>query len=140
MVDFPTYVDINVFVYWLGNHPSFGETAHAWIKRIEEAPRGRYMTSSLTLYETPVIIASLTGGSLRDSSLVEGVINPITSLKGLVIDPLKPEDLTQAVALMKEYDLDYEDSLHLTAALRRSIKEIISDDRDFDKTPLRRTF
>ena len=140
MVDFPTYVDINVFVYWLGNHPSFGETAHGWIKRIEEAPRGRYMTSSLTLYETPVIIASLTGGILRDSSLVEGVINPITSLKGLVIDPLKPEDLTQAVALMKEYDLDYEDSLHLTAALRRSIKEIISDDRDFDKTPLRRTF
>ena len=140
MVDAESYVDINVFIYWLGNHPSFGEVAYQWIKKIENAPHGKYVTSSLTLYETMVIIAGLTGRSLRDGSLVEGVINPITNLKGLMIDQLRLEDLLQAVDLMKEYDLDYEDSLHLTTALRTGVKEIISNDTDFDKTSMRRTF
>jgi len=140
MVGDTSYVDINVFIYWLGNHPSFGETAYEWIKKIEDAPRGRYITSSLTLYETLIIIAGLTGRSLKDNSLIEGVVNSITNLKGLVIETLRPEDLIQAAVLMKEYNLDYEDSLHVTTALRAGTEEIISNDRDFDKTPLRRTF
>lgn len=140
MVDASKYVDINVFIYWLGNHPSFGEAAYEWIKKIENAPRGEYVTSSLTLYEALVIIAGLTGRSLKEWSFVKEVINSITSLKSLMIRPLKPEDLIQAVYLMKEYNLDYEDSLHLATALGMGVNEIISNDKDFDKTPLRRTF
>jgi predicted nucleic acid-binding protein len=41
---------------------------------------------------------------------------------------------------MKEYGLDYEDALHLAAALRSKVREIISNDQDFDKTPLKRRF
>lgn len=41
---------------------------------------------------------------------------------------------------MKKYDLDYEDSLHFAAALKTSVKEIVSNDEDFDKTPLKRIF
>lgn len=140
MVEVEIYVDCNVFVYWLGGHPSFGDTAYEWVKKIEDAPRGKYVTSSLTVYETLVIVAGLTGGSLKDSSLVGGVVEPITNLKGLVIEPLMPEDLTQASESMKEYDLDYEDSLHLATALRTGAKEIVSNDEDFDRTPLRRNF
>ena len=140
MVGVASYVDVNIFVYWLGNHPLFGETAYKWIKKIENAPRGEYATSSLTLYETLIIIAGLTGKSLRDKRLVEEVIDSMTHLKGLLIRPLKPEDLIQAVELMKEYDIDYEDSIHLAAALRKGAKEIVSNDEDFDKTKLKRTF
>lgn len=140
MVGVASYVDVNIFVYWLGNHPLFGETAYKWIKKIENAPRGEYATSSLTLYETLIIIAGLTGKSLRDKRLVEEVIDSMTHLKGLLIRPLKPEDLIQAVELMKEYDIDYEDSIHLAAALRKGAKEIVSNDKDFDKTKLKRTF
>lgn len=134
------YVDTNVFIYWLGDHPSFGEVAYEWIRKIDDAPRGGYVTSGLTINETLVIIAGLTGESLSDFSLVEGVIDSITSLKGLTIEALGPQDLTEAVTLMKEYGLDYEDSLHLTIALRKDVEEIISNDEDFDKTPLKRTF
>lgn len=140
MVGVASYVDVNIFVYWLGNHPLFGETAYKWIKKIENAPRGEYATSSLTLYETLIIIAGLTGKSLRDKRLVEEVIDSMTHLKGLLIRPLKPEDLIQAVELMREYDIDYEDSIHLAAALRKGAKEIVSNDKDFDKTKLKRTF
>lgn len=140
MVEAARYVDINTFIYWLGDHPSFGETAFRWIKRIENSPRGEYVTSSLTIYEVIVIIAGLTGRSLKDNQFIEKLVNSITSLKGLIIEPLKPEDFIQGVRLMKEYNLDYEDSLHLAVAIRKNIKEIISNDKDFDKTMLRRNF
>lgn len=87
-----------------------------------------------------MIIAGLTGGSLKDRSIVEGVVDPITNLKGLIIESLTPEDLRQASELMREYDLDYEDSLHLATALRTRVKEIVSNDKDFDRTPLKRIF
>ena len=100
MVDSPRYVDINIFVYWLGKHPTLGKVALEWIRRIEGSSRGSYVTSSLTLYETLVIMSGLVGRSLRDKTLIEGVVNPIMNLKGLVIEPLRPEDYTQALDLM----------------------------------------
>lgn len=126
-------------MYWLGKHPTLGEVALEWIRRIESSPRGSYVTSSLTLYEALVIISGLVGRSLKDKTLIEGVVNPIMNLKGLVIEPLRPEDYTQAQNLMEEYGLDYEDSLHLSVAKRKGAKEIVSNDKDFDKTPLKRT-
>ncbi|MEM0313173.1 MAG: type II toxin-antitoxin system VapC family toxin [Candidatus Bathyarchaeia archaeon] len=140
MVDPEGYVDVNIFVYWLGNHPTFGRTSYEWIKRIEEAPRGKYITSALTLYETMVIVAGLSGKNLKDQELVEGVVNSIESLSGLRIMPLTAEDMEEAAKLAKEYSLDCEDAIHLAAALRSRAKEIISNDEDFDRTPLKRRF
>ena len=140
MVDPEIYIDTNVFVYWLGNHPTFGEKAYQWIKKVEEAPRGKYATSSLTIYQTLVIIAGLTGKSLKDQKLAKEITHSITSLPGLIIIPLIQKDIIQAVSLMREYELDYEDTLHLTVALKGKAKEIISNDQDFDKTPLKRSF
>ncbi|MBS7620636.1 type II toxin-antitoxin system VapC family toxin [Candidatus Bathyarchaeota archaeon] len=133
-------MDINVFVYWLGNHPAFGKTAYELVKKIEESARGKYVTSTLTLYQTLMIIAGLTDKNLKDKKLVEKIVNSITSLPGLIITPLTKEDVSKAVSLMGEYDLDYEDALHLAAALRNKTKEIISNDQDYDKTPLKRKF
>jgi hypothetical protein len=138
MVDNSSYVDINIFVYWLGNHPKFGETAYKWIKKIENSQRGKYVTSSLTLYETLVIMAGLTGKNLKDEAFTEEVIKSMTQIKGLIIEPLKPEDFTKAVDLMKEYNLDYEDSIHLAVALRTGVQEILSNDKDFDVAPIKR--
>src|SRR5512135_2301508 len=112
MVDNPTYVDINTFVYWLGQHPEFGETALVWIKKIENSQRGKYVTSSLTLYQTLVIMAGLTGKNLKNPTLTTAIIDAITHIKGLTIEPLKVEDYTKALDLMKEYNLDFEDSIH----------------------------
>ncbi|MBS7626801.1 PIN domain-containing protein [Candidatus Bathyarchaeota archaeon] len=140
MVDPEGYIDINIFVYWLGNHPTFGRASYEWIKKIEEAPRGKYVTSALTLYQTMVIIAGLTGKNLKDQELIEEVVNSIESLSGLRIIPLTMEDVTQAAKLMKEYSLDCEDAMHLATALRSRAKEIISNDEDFNRTPLKRRF
>jgi predicted nucleic acid-binding protein len=139
MVVTQSYVDINIFVYWLGNHPKYGETAYKWIKKFENAQRGEYVTSSLTLYETLIIIAGLSGKNLKDKEFTEDVINSMTHIKGLAIEPLKPDDFTKAVDLMETYKLDYEDSLHLAVALRVNAQEILSNDKDFDVAPIKRT-
>lgn len=138
MVGDTIYVDVNIFIYWLGGHPEFGEAAYRWIKKIEGSPSGKFATSSLTLYETLVIIAGLVGGSLKDAVLTEMVVDSLSKIQGLKLEPLKSEDFVRALDLMKEYKLDYEDSLHLATALRIGAKEIISNDRDYDVTPLKR--
>ena len=132
------YVDVNVFVYWLCGHPSFGKKAKNWIEKIEK--EGNYVTSVLTLYETLIIVAGLTNKSLKDKEFVRTVISSITGLKGLKVESLVKEDFAKAVEIMNDFGLDFEDSLHLAVALRKNVKEIISNDSDFDKTNVKRVF
>lgn len=138
MADGPRYVDVNIFVYWLGSHPKFTEPAKKWISRMEESSRGDYVTSAITLYETLVILGDLTGKNFKDKSLIANTIHPISHIKGLTIEPLKPEDFAKAVDIMSEWKLDYEDSLHLAVALRVGAQEIVSNDKDFDLAPIKR--
>ncbi len=130
------YVDVNIFVYWLGNHPKFGEVAYRWVQQIENSSK-EYFTSSLTVYETLVIMAGLTGKNLKDAVFAEKVTGALTHMKGLTIEPLKPEDLTGALNLMSNYNLDYEDALHLAVATRVGAQEIISNDKDFKTAPIK---
>ncbi len=134
------YVDVNVFVYWLGNNPTFGKTAHKWINEIEKSPSGEYVTSSLSIYEALVILAGLANKTLKDNTFTESIIKAITGIKSLIIEPLKPEDYTTAIDLMDEYRLDYEDSLHLAIAIKTGTNEIVSSDKHFDATPLKRHY
>jgi len=140
VVAIPKYVDINVFVYWLGAHPQFGEESLKWVEDMETGPRKKYVTSALTLYELLLVISSLAGKSLKDAEFAGEVVYALISLKGLAIEPLKSRDALQAPSLMKKHGLDYEDSLHLATALRVGAGEIVSNDGDFDKTSLKRTF
>ena len=139
MVENPRYVDVNIFIYWLGNNPKHTPTAQKWIKKIENSPRGTYITSSLTLYETIVVLGGLTGKNLKDKDFVTQIINAITQLKGLTVEPLKQQDFEKAVNLMQECELDYEDSLHLAVAIRTKAQEILSNDKDFDTAQIKRT-
>jgi predicted nucleic acid-binding protein len=138
-VETTRYVDVNIFVYWLGKHPKFGETAYKWVCKIENSTRKEYVTSSLTIYEALVIMAGLAGSNLKDKAFVEEVINSLTRMKGLTIEPIKLEDFTSATDLMSNYKIDYEDALHLAVATRIGAQEIISNDKDFSTTHIKRT-
>ena len=95
------YVDFNVFVYWLSAHPIFGESARRWVNEIERAKAGEYITSTLTIYETLVILAGLTGRSLEDEGYVGVVIEAITGLSKLAIEPLTLVSIILYVNLLK---------------------------------------
>lgn len=139
MVENEAYVDVNVFIYWLGAHPEYGDRARGWVKKIESS-RGGYSTSALTLYEVPVILSGLTGGNLKDGCLISRVIESFTSLVGLSITPLELLDFSAAYRLMRDYNLDLEDALHLACAQKTGAKRIVTNDEVFKRTPLERVF
>ncbi|MCL2476480.1 PIN domain-containing protein [Candidatus Bathycorpusculum sp.] len=134
------YVDVNIFVYWLSNHPVYGETAYSWIQKIIASSPREYVTSSLTIYEALYVLAGLAGKNLKNRPFVAQITTALTQLKGLTIEPLKPEDLTTATELMDSNKLDYEDALHLAVAIRTGAKEIITDDKDFNITSIKKVF
>ncbi|XHH07993.1 MAG: type II toxin-antitoxin system VapC family toxin [Candidatus Bathyarchaeia archaeon] len=131
------YIDVNIFVYWLGNHPKFGETAYRWIQEIESSAGKTFFTSSITVYETLVIMAGLAGKNLKNADFVEEITYSLTHMKGLTIEPLKPEDLTNAADLISVYKIDYEDALHLATATRIGAKEIVTNDKHFNATSIK---
>ena len=134
-----TYLDVNIFVYWLTDHPEFGEKALHWIKKIEDNPN-EYMTSALTIYETAVIIAGIFGNTLKDTKFVTQINMVFSELNNLNIIPLTPHQIIEAPTLMTRYDLDFEDAIHLNAAMENDVKRIISNDKDFNKSPVNREF
>jgi uncharacterized protein len=136
-VETTRYIDVNIFVYWLGKHPKFGEIAHQWIQKIENSTHKEYFTSSLTIYEVLFVMAGLSGKNLKDKAFVVEVTNSLTRIKGLTIEALKHEDLTAATELMGNHKIDYEDALHLAVAKRIGAQEIISNDKDFSTTPVK---
>ena len=139
-MDPEAYLDVNVFVYWLGGHPTHGAKAHSWIKTVENSFGARCTTSTLSLYQVLVVMAGLTGTTLSDVGFVEKVYTAITGLLGLRMVPLTSRHFSRALALMHSYGVDYEDALHLAVAMDEGLNKIVSNDKDFDKTPLNRMF
>jgi len=125
------YVDVNVFVYWLGDDPIYGAQATAIIDRIEKGERAT--TSSLTLWLTHVIL-----GNLAERYSEQEFLERIKALFFLRIEPLLFEDYERASEYVERFDLDLEDALHLATAIRVGAKDIYSNDMDFDRTPLKR--
>lgn len=127
------YLDINVFVYWLTDHPDFGETATGIIERVEMGEKG--VTSSLT----PWLINVVLEREVQDYSpklLMENLL----SIRNLRITPLKITDYEKACSCAEQYGLDFEDAIHLSVALEEKAEKIYSNDEDFDDTPLKRVF
>ena len=135
-----SYVDVNVFVYWLGGHPVYGPRAREWIDAIARSPKGSFLTSSLTIYEVAVILAGLAGRGLGDVEFASRLAAAFGELKGLEIAQLEARDYVDAIPLMERYRVDLEDALHLATALRLGARRIVSNDADFDRTPLKRVF
>jgi len=85
-------------------------------------------------------MAGLAGETMKDAGFVEKVQEAITGLRGLQIVPLTSMHFSRALTLMQAYSVDYEDALHLAVAMEAGFDKIVSNDNDFDKTPLKRVF
>ena len=125
------YVDVNVFVYWLGDDPVFGDEATGIIEQIEKGERAA--TSSLTPWLTHVALVTAGARNYSEEKLVEKFLE----LPFLRVEPLELGDYEKAVGAMRRYGLDLEDGLHFALAERLKIREVYSNDRDFEKTPLK---
>lgn len=124
------YVDVNVFVYWLGDDRVFGDEATAIVKRVERGERA--VTSTVTPWLVHVILAGF-GGEYDEGKML-GRLGDLGFLK---LEPLLWEDYQMALRGMEKHRLDLEDALHWAVAQRLGISEIYSSDRDFSRTTVK---
>ncbi len=124
------YVDVNVFVYWLGDDAAFGDEATAIVKRIESGERA--VTSAITPWLIHVVLRGLGRGYDE-----EKMVARLGELGFLRMEPLVWADYQTALKAMDANRLDFEDALHLGVAQRLGIQEIYSNDGDFSKTTVR---
>ncbi len=124
------YVDVNVFVYWLGDDAAFGDEATAIVKRIERGERA--VTSAITPWLVHVVLRGLGRGYDE-----EKMVARLGELGFLRMEPLVWEDYQTALKGMHAHRLDFEDALHFGVAQRLGTHEIYSNDGDFSKTPVK---
>jgi len=107
------YIDVNILYYFLTDHPEFGERSEKLIREYW----GKLATSSLTVWLLYVLTKD------------KNVIRYLEELE-IEILPLNFEILKIASEVQ---DLDFEDAIHYATMKVYGIKEIISNDRDFDR-------
>ncbi|NON62083.1 type II toxin-antitoxin system VapC family toxin [Acidianus sp. RZ1] len=117
------YFDVNVFVYFLTESPSFSAKARKWIEETDEI-----YTAEITYYQLIIILSKLTNNT------PEEVLPQIASFfedLGVKFLHLEPHELKKVSEISKGYNLDFEDSIHFY--LSGKVGELISNDKDLKK-------
>ncbi|MDI6655120.1 MAG: type II toxin-antitoxin system VapC family toxin [Candidatus Hydrothermarchaeota archaeon] len=120
------YLDANFFVFALLDNTKLGENARALQQEIIEGKHST-VTSSLTLDE---ILWVLVRNNRRE--LIEEVIDDIYHMPNLTIVATSAAAPKTAVKYIQKYNLKPRDAIHLAVMEELKIKEIISDDVNFD--------
>lgn len=122
------YLDTNVFLY---PHIGNDSTSSACIKILEKAMSEeiKAATSVLTWDEFQHAIKK----RLQDREKAVELSKDFLSMPNITFFEANKEVIEKAQKLTEEYNLDPRDAIHASTALVNGIKEIISDDPDFDK-------
>ncbi|MBO3841445.1 MAG: type II toxin-antitoxin system VapC family toxin [Candidatus Brockarchaeota archaeon] len=125
------FVDSNIFVYHLTADPLYGKTARKIIERIENGEES---------YTSTLVIAQVCG-YLKWKKKHDVIPLFLSFLKGLTsLQKIETSilDFEEARNLQKQQNLPWTiwDDIVVSAQMKRiNIKEIYSNDKDFDKMP-----
>lgn len=124
-----TYLDANVFIFPIIYDVSMKEASVSKdiLLKISEGTL-EAATSSLTWDEVTWIVRKTLGTEYAEK---EG--KKFLEFPNLKILTVNEEIIKEAQRIMKSHQLKPRDSIHAACAIKNNIKEIISDDPDFDK-------
>jgi predicted nucleic acid-binding protein len=121
------FVDANVFIYALIKSPREDYLiARGILKRIEEGEEA--ITSTAVVQEVVDWLEYNNRKAEVEKFLI--ALNSYVSMKKVAITWA---DALEAIPYMKKYGLDFVDSLTLQVMKRNGVKEIYTNDRDFDR-------
>lgn len=121
------FVDSNVFIYVLVKSPKDDyETAKRILQRIEEGEEA--ITNTAVIQE---IVDWLEYNNRRKE--VETFLTAINSYISMKKAEASWNEIMEAIGDMKKYDLDLVDALTLQTMKKNNVKEIYTNDRDFDR-------
>ena len=125
------FIDSNVFVYLLLKDPRYGKTSLQIFERIE---RGEEKGLTSTLVLSQVFAHLIRRGK---GKVIEKLYEYLNEVPIEIIDT-RYEDFKKALELRKEKNLAWEmwdDLVIVSQMMRAKVKEIYSNDEDFDKIP-----
>lgn len=115
------FVDTNVFIYVITNHPRFAQASTAILERIEEGEKAA--TSTLVLCEVAWVLEAMGKmGSIRDT------LEKIMSYSALEVCDFDSDDLVVGANLMAAHRVDFNDGVNLAIMERLGINEVYSND------------
>lgn len=121
------FVDSNVFIYVLVKSPKDDyETAKRILQRIEEGEAA--ITNTAVVQE---IVDWLEYNNKRRE--VEKFLTAINSYITMKKAEVSWNEMMEAISDMKKYDLDFVDALILQTMKKNNVKEIYTNDKDFNR-------
>ena len=119
------FVDTNIFLYVIQAHEEFGKTSLEILKRIDKGELA--ITSHINILEVCWWL------EMHDQvERIEEQLKRIRAVLNLGIVPLEFHDFISASRLRRTSQVHFNDCLMVSVMNRMGIKEIYSNDRDFD--------
>ena len=124
------YIDSNIFIYPVIADENTEEKSHLSKNILIKIAEGKLdaRTSVLTWDELVWSVKKFIGQEIAKEEGKKFLEFP--NLRILNIDE---NIINEAQKILEEYDLKPRDSIHAACAIKNNIKEIVSDDPDFDK-------
>ena len=116
------FVDTNVFVYSIIDHPQFGNKARDILQRIEDGEEA--FTSTLVLCEVSWVLEAM--GRQGD---VKPTLEKILSYSNLQVHGFDVEDLLVGASNMMTYSIDFNNGVNLSIMTKIGISEVYSNDK-----------
>lgn len=122
------YVDANVFAFAVLASDKQAARAQDFLQSLEES--GHAVTSALVLDELMWVLRKN-----RHPELIPDVVDDIYATKNLEVKEVPSFIPLYAIRFIEEYGLKPRDAFHAAMMEHLGIREIISDDADFDRIP-----
>jgi len=117
-----SFVDTNVFIYALSDHPELGQTSRRILQRIEDGEE--VFTSTLVLCEVAWVLEAR--GRQGD---IKATLERILSYTSIRVSPVDADDLLVGATYMAQYGLDFNDAVNLAIIERSRVTKVYTNDR-----------
>jgi len=116
------FVDTNVFIYSVTNHPRFGKIARKILTRLERDEE--CVTSTIVLCEIAWVLQAM-----GRQSYVKPTLEKILSYDGLSVLPFDSDDLLAGANNMITYGIDFNDAVNVSVMSKVGINQVYSNDK-----------
>ncbi len=121
------YIDSNVFLYAVLNQERIGTRARALLEEVQRGKESAY-SSALTFDEIVWVVKQHRS---REDAISAG--EAFLNFPNLKIVPVDGDLLSQALEIIRRYELDPRDSIHAASAISENVRTIVSTDQHFDR-------
>lgn len=115
------FVDTNIFIYSVTDHPQFGETARRILERIEQGEMT--ITSTLVLCEVAWVLEAM-----GKQGNIKSTLEKILSYENLEVVGFDQDELLVGANNMRLYGIDFNDGINVAVMTKIGVFEAYSND------------